>query len=41
MNELKLYSNESDLENRMIKKSLKELKVIVNTNKVHFYFSVT
>ena len=30
--------NESDPENRMTKKILKELKVITYTNKMHFHF---
>ena len=38
MNELRPYSNESNTEDRMSKKDLKELKVTSHTNKVHFHF---
>ena len=38
MNEPKLHLNENDHDNRMTNKSLKELKVTVNTNKgAHFF----
>ena len=38
MNELILHTNESDREDRITKKSLKELKVIIYTNKVYLHF---
>ena len=38
MNEPRPHLDESDLEDRMIKKGLKELKVTTYTNKVHLPF---
>ena len=38
MNELRLYPNESNPENTMTKKDLKELKITIYTNNVHISF---
>ena len=38
MNKTIPHLNESDLENRMTQKNLKELKVNIYTNKMHFHF---
>ena len=38
MNGRRTHLNESDLEDRITKKKLKELKVIIYTNKVHLHF---
>ena len=35
MNELRLDLNQSDFKDKMTKKSLKELKVNIYTNKIH------
>ena len=40
MNKSGSHPNESDYEDMITKKNLKELKVIIYTNKANFHFSV-
>ena len=40
MNELRLYLNENDPEDKIVKKNLKQLKVTTYINKVHFSLSM-